>query len=501
MNAVSWKTSTPFALAILVVLAGLIHIPFQFNSYYGEPDAARLVNDALLWLRTGMRTVAFSEYRYYTSPGYIWLAKQLIPLSSLSGGHPALYLNALNQVVIILIVIPAFIFYRRLTDHLTAFLSTVVLSFIPAFWMSGLYGFPHLLSIFFMLWAILLYDQYLTGSSSFGWQRLIPVVLLLTASVLFKADIYLSAVVIVGLNIYRQKLMRQQLLVATGVLLIPVLISLAISKLLLWGAPSTVTYLQQWNQEWGVYPSNYYLRGNIEGIFMSMGALSIPVFLLSFIYLARSRRYSLALLLFVWAMIPLLFWSSRAGDSSRHHAQVSLAIALGVGIFLRGITKEPSRCFALMLVLIGTNYFFFPPSSSTLKASGDLARSSQLIKERVAQFHDKAEEFTEIDVGKKALLCNRKTCAYVENEILLAADVINNVELSFVPGCKKYKGGCQMKTYSYTMRGKEYESNIISVERQDENLMVPSTLSLIASNLRDQGYRVYSSEYGTSTLR
>ena len=56
------------ALLAAMVCAVAIHLPAPMSFYYGEPDAAMLVSDALLWVRGGIRTSAVSEYRYYSRP-------------------------------------------------------------------------------------------------------------------------------------------------------------------------------------------------------------------------------------------------------------------------------------------------------------------------------------------------------------------------------------------------------------------------------------------------
>src|SRR5690349_13895040 len=55
------------ALLGLMLFALAVHLPARLGDLYGEPDAARLVNSALLWKRAGLRMEALSQYLYYTS--------------------------------------------------------------------------------------------------------------------------------------------------------------------------------------------------------------------------------------------------------------------------------------------------------------------------------------------------------------------------------------------------------------------------------------------------
>src|SRR5919107_2946007 len=93
----SWGRTAP--VLFLVLFALVVHLPPQMDGLYGEPDTARLVNDALLWTRAGVRDSAFSQYRYFTSAGYIWLVTQLLPVARWLGVPIAAVLNALNLAI------------------------------------------------------------------------------------------------------------------------------------------------------------------------------------------------------------------------------------------------------------------------------------------------------------------------------------------------------------------------------------------------------------------
>jgi Dolichyl-phosphate-mannose-protein mannosyltransferase len=466
-------------MAGLIGLAVAIHAPFHFGSHYGEQDAARLVNDALIWLKTGVRTVSLSEYRFYISPGYIWLAKQAVSLAKVTSVHPALYLNTINMCVAVLVVVPLFFLFRGLVGLESGVLSITFLSLIPTFWQSGLYGFPHLPALLFMVCALWAYDLYLTNQEEQRIRNLILMGLLLTISILLKADIYLSTVACLGLLIYRHRFSRKDLLLLGGVLSLPVILSGVLSQSLLANSPSTITYLTQWNSQYDLAAERLLSVDGVRGLMMSMGILSVPVFLVALVFWVMRKRYSLALLLALWATVPLAFWVFRAGDSSRHHFQASVPVALGIGTLLGNINWKPGWRYAALIGLILVNYFAFAPSSSTSRASGNLAQSSRMISERVAQYHRAAEAYTNVDADKRVIL-GGFTNAYAENEILWTAKSVDSV-----------KRGDQLSydatEIRYTINGKSHLASSLRVS--------PEELSAVARAYLLAGYRVFSMEY------
>jgi len=470
-------SSTVLTIIVLLGFATIIHAPFHFGNLYGEQDAARLVNDALIWLTTGVRSESLSEYRFYVSPGYIWLAKQAVLVAKATSVHPAFYLNTLNVLAAILIVIPIFLLFTRLVGHEGALLGTIFLSLVPTFWQSGLYGFPHLLSMLFMATALLAYDRYLTSQAG-KVTDLLLVILLLTISIFLKADIYLSTIVLFGLIIYRRRFSLAYLLSAGVMVIVPIILSLATSHGLLANSPTPIDYLTKWNTQWPVAPGRLFWGGRIDIVMMSMGQLSILVFFASLVFLLVTKRYSLALLLSLWLVVPLSFWVFRAGDTARHHFQASLPVALGIGVLLGSLRWKSVR-YASLLGLILVNYFSFMPSSSTVRTSGNLAQSGRMIKARAAQYHEAAHRYAEADGDNKVIL-GGLTNPYVDNEILYRAQTVESVKRLDALGYETIE-------IRYTAGGKPHVSTSVRVRLE--------TLRAAADLYQRAGYRVYSIEY------
>jgi hypothetical protein len=477
------RTATWTVLAALMVLAAVIHLPFHFGSSFGEQDTARLVNDALIWSKAGIRSESLSEYRFYVSPGYIWLAGQ-VHRAAETPTATTFYLNTLNTAGIIAIVVPLFLLFRRLIGEPGAIVATALLSIVPSFWQAGLYGFPTLLALFFLVCALLVYDRYLTNERRFA--SLAAVTALLTCSVLLKADVYLATCVFLPLMLHRARLTRKELMLGAVVLLVPVAVTFGLARLLLADSPNTVEYMAAWNSQYRPYPGRFFSRAGILGLLKSMGAFTVPLFAISIAYLIVGRRWSLVVMLCFWAAAPLAFWVFREGDSARHHLPASLPMSIAIGAFLAGVPFLAGwRRFAVLGALVTANYFWFPPSDSTYVTSGNLIASSRLIETRVAGYHDAARQYADVDAEHKVIF-GTSTNPYVDYEILARAESVESVT-------RHAPYGFDSIEIRYTLHGRPRRSTSVRIGRGE----IPAA----AAAYSGAGYRVYSMEYDLNARR
>ena len=480
VDATHSKITLPLALGLATVLAIVLHVPFHFGHLYGEPDTARFVNDAIIWAQTGIRTVSLSQYRYYISPGYIWLAKVALDFSEASGIHPGFVLNSLNVVAAIIITPLIFLLCNRFLGVIASLCSVVVLSFIPSFWLAGLYAFPHLLGMVFMVSALLIYDRYLLGRMPLVW-AIAPTIFFLTTTLFLKADLYLSAIAIGGLIFYRQQFNTRHLIVTAVIIAIPVIILATVSSALLTDSPSTVKYMSKWNTRFPVDLNYSLIRFHIRGILRSMGVLSMPIFALSLVMLCRAKRYSLAILLASWAAIPIIFWFFRAGDSARHHFQSTIPVAIGIGTLMETIlAKNWWRCWSIVTGLVLINFFYFPPSGSTTRPSGNLFSSYWLIQDKISGLHQASAVFEELNQPKKAFL-GSFTNPYFINNSLYQSNAIASVKRTDPFGFDSI----EVKYF----KNKE-KFTLAAVRIRDEK-----DAPVAASAYQQAGYRVFSIEY------
>jgi hypothetical protein len=473
-------TRTGAALLGLMLFALAVHLPAQMGDLYGEQDVARLVNCALLWTRAGLRTEALSQYLYYTSPAYIWLITLLLPGTLGALAPAAAALNTINLMGAVVITVPLYFLFRRIAGARAALIGTLFLSIVPAFWQGGLYGFPTLPAALLMVLAAWLFDRWLVGDggSRAAAPTLVACFLCLTAAILLKADVYLSAVALWGLLLYRRRWSWRNVALLALLEAAPVAALYCVATALLQQSPGAFVYAGTWNRTFPAEPGTTLTMAHAKQVVKSFGLLSLPVFAVALMILVRARQYALAALLLTWAALPMAFWVVRWGDNARHHFQSTIPVALGVGMLLARL-RVPWGYVALALVA-GVNYWAFAPSSSTLVTSGHLIRSGQLTARRVAAYHRLARSFANRDVARTAFI-GTFTNPFAENQVLSLADSVTSVR-------PVVRFAMSAEEIEYLRNGRDHLAVILALPPGREP-------AAVAAAYRDSGYAVYSIQF------
>jgi 4-amino-4-deoxy-L-arabinose transferase-like glycosyltransferase len=482
------RETSPRTAAILLGLmlfALAVHLPARMGDLYGEQDLARLVNSALLWTRAGVRTEALSEYEYYTSPAYIWLITLLLPGTHGALAPAAAALNTINLIVAVVITVPVYLLFRRLAGAQAALIATLFLSIMPAFWQGGLYGFPTLPAALFMVLAVWLFDRWLVGD---GGPRarapaLVACCLCLTAGIVLKADVYLGAVALWGLLLYRRRWSWRNAAVVALAGAAPVAILYGVSTALLQQSPGAFVYAGTWSRSYPVEPGTALTAANALQVVKSFGLLSLPVFAVALVMLVRERQYGLAATLLTWAALPVAFWIGRSGDSARHHLQSTIPVALGVGLVLTRLPIRSAWRYVALALLAAVNYSAFAPSSSTRVTSGNLIRSAQMTARRVAVYHRLARSYAGQDAPRTAFL-GTFTDPFAENQVFSLADSVTGVR-------SVVRFGMSAEEIEYLRHGRHHVSVIVELP---DPIPPGGEAAAVAAAYRETGYAVYSME-------
>ena len=125
-------------------------------------------------------------------------------------------------------------------------------------------------------------------------------------------------------------------------------------------------------------PETYYLTVLRKGLGLSAYLLPLAVFF--GFYEGIKKRKDSALLLLIWALLPLLLFSLSRDKNGWYIAQIYPAMALLLAQFLWGILKRPPWAFALAITLIFVVGFRFPPPADP---SHEIKTLAPCIQERV----------------------------------------------------------------------------------------------------------------------
>ena len=475
---------------VAMACALAIHLPVSMHAYYGEPDAAILVIDAQLWLKAGLRTTAISEYRYFTSPGYIWLVTKLLHAS---GGADVAWvgtmLNRINLVVSVLIIVPFFLLARRLVGLRAAAIASVLVSFVPTVWQGGQYGFPTLHAEFFLLWALWLYDVWLARERPWDVRSvwlLAVVCLCLCATALLKADVYIGAVALWGLLLVRHKLTARNAAALCVVGAIPVGLLYAVATALLAHSTSAASYSKTWSNKFPIRPLDELNAPHFLQLAKSMGVLTIPLFVAGVVWLVRHRRGRLAATLGAWAALPILFWFFRAGDSARHHFPSSVPIVLGAAVLIAVLPVRTAVRVAALGALLVANYMAFRPDPDTQITSGRFLASGELLEHMVAAFHRGARQYVSVDAPRKVYIGRWRRIWYVQPEVMALADTV--LGYRFV-----HRFGLTAIDVDFLRHGRRYQWTVAGATNEP-----PPVVRAAAAAYRNAGYRVFTFEFDDS---
>lgn len=461
----------------LLMLAAAIHLPFYFGARYGEDDAARIMVDALLWVKAGIRSIQFSEYRYYISPGYIWLTTKL--LSILGSAEAAMrVLNALNLAMSIVVVVPVFNLLRRRVPVTAATGAVVYLLFLASFWMTGLYGFPHFLALGTLVFALDLYDRWLLDEFVIGRRADLALIAgLLSVTVLLKADIYLSAIALPVFLLERRRVTRETMLLTAIVGLVPVVVAIACSTALLAGGPTIASYAGSWEQQYRPEASVLHDTDHTVALLRNFGVFTWPLLVLALKYAHEERRWGNLFLIAIWTFLPTVFWALRPGDSARHHVQPMIPIVLAIGLGLSTLRTRSWLAPTLILAGILINYSVARPSPDTYWPSARVFASARMIADRSDTYQRLARDFATRPDTQRALL-DGEVVPYAEAELLSRAQRV----LAVAP---EHRWGMSGVRVSILLNG---SLNTVVVARKSGG----GDGLAAATALQREGYAVYS---------
>lgn len=374
----------------------------------GEPDAARLMNDAIIWHHTG--SLPFSEYRATTSPGYLAILKCLID-AGIAHERIIGILNSVNAVVGAILISLSFFFFRLFLSSTTSFACMIALSFVPCVSVFSLYGFPSLLAYFALCLSVLLFVQSIVSSSPSALLVFSSAVALSIGTIL-KADMILLAGGYLGMLVVFDRVSRHTLASAISIVAIGAIAPIAFKLLLLpdsaSSVPKMVSFAQNWNERFPLTLSYFFSRTNIRIAVRSVGPVLAALGVLgtfSSVLKKDTRRMTWVMVLFTLPLV--VFWGLRAGNSARHMLGVSIPVVTMAGLLLRPLNawRFPRCAMAVATgAAIALNYFSISANGSTIAPSSRLVESALILRRDVSERMKYGEAITSSSANKHYLI-------------------------------------------------------------------------------------------------
>jgi hypothetical protein len=406
-----------WCLAIFIVGASLaIHIPFAVFDSFGEQDGARIGIQAVLSGHSGEleapNLLPFSAPLYLHSLFYLVKSDWILP--------PELprFMAILSLAMSAIFSASFFLFLlEQSRSPLMALTGTLGIQFVPIYWLSSLYGFPTIVALGFLMCSIVLFQYSIQRIDIFPRSLgLISSFIVFLIAVCCKVDM-IFGVPIFLVPIWNRVGPRKQKWIYSSALAIAaaivfLLFNLYAKSLTPWSnsAPS-----RQW-----INWFDHFFRG-LEMLLTQKNLLTIgtAMGIFTFWVAAAGSAFSFVTRKNIWLVlgalgvsIPVIFfWSLIGGNSARHNLMP--AVFLWIPIVAPLATRSPLWRLmwgCVILCLIAVNYFYFPPSSSTVRPSGRLIAS-------ISEFNQRVEKHSQ-QGAKVATLPESRILVITENSLI-----------------------------------------------------------------------------------
>lgn len=361
-------------LTVCVLLSLVIHGFFLFDGF-GEPDAARIGNHAILH--------RFDAQEYNI--------KRILPLYQMSiafcldRGVPAERLPVIMGLVNLLLgsfsIVPLYWILKRISSSLIAALSVLFYGFTPAFWFANLYGMPHLPAFFFLLCAAIAFIKVMDSCHAFFSYRILFPTGFLFIAFICKMDVVLYSGLFLGLVVVCKKGSFRNIAWALFVPCIALCSALIFVKIVAPEQTVNPGFMDTWHQRWPTDITAF--KSNIPP--RSVGYVFFTGAIFSCLYCIWNqtlRKYFYLAVL--WSAPAVLFWCSRWGNSIRHMmiADVMVVFLLSIVIVHFIDIKRWYICVIAVLIL---NYFLLMPvENRCVYRGGRLFESARKIE----AYHD-----------------------------------------------------------------------------------------------------------------
>ena len=395
-----------FLLIVLILACIFIHIPFLMTDYFGEPDAARIANNAFRSCFNGKLEKIVSAF---SAPLYTYVIYFLFKINVLNLSSTPYLMTLISLISSVIISAGLFIFLYRLTHSVwPAVCTTLFLQFNPVFWFNSIYGFPTMVSLALCMIAVICFLHALTTTGIHYKLSLISIsFILFVCAVLTKIDsIFVSALFCLPIWLMdyssKKKLLWTLLLFGITICIfvlfnyIATPLSFHTTALGKWG---------DWQREFSI-DFGYFLSATNRAILLhSFGMFTLPLSIVGIVFLWRDKRLRTLLFWFIMTTVPLVvFWGLRDGNSGRHNLIPCVFLFCIIG--LPTATRMRYLWCVLLVAMTITNYFWFPPSNSTVCPSGNIVSSSQLLAEKYERIHKTGKQLARLADWKMAVVGN-----------------------------------------------------------------------------------------------
>jgi hypothetical protein len=399
-----------YHLSLLLIISAVSHVPFVLQGF-GEMDATKIAVSVIDIMNSGAESALANIYFSDVIPLYVFYLKISMILFDNNYSHLPLVMNYTNAILGTLTVIPAFLLINMLFKNSTvAFCSVLALIFAPSFYQATIMGFPHLVSLFFLMISLCFYLSGLDSSyKNTVHLMMILSCIFLTIAFLFKADYVLAAGIYPGFLLMRKITAKVKIISAFFVIFMAGILFLLFRHLIL-GPTGGTTMSADGMSRWfdffftglGIVTSPALFKYQVTPIMYGAGIITFFSGIASLMYLLFKRNFNVIIFILAWTAVPTFLWFVIGGNNARHNMLSVLPLLVVIIICLCELA--PRFVIPLTVILILGNFFVTSPSSSITRPSGNLFASHSILEKRMGEFHARASEIAGIQGDKIAVL-------------------------------------------------------------------------------------------------
>ncbi|MHC5859600.1 hypothetical protein [Nostoc sp.] len=330
-------------LLMLIGMASLFYLNIVYKDTLGERDSFRMAMGIIDSITSNKPLGSSMLYGRDISFAYFVLLDFFRPIFKTNLALIIPFMNYINALSAIFMVIPFFFLVRRYWGTSVALLANILLMFIPVWRVTGQYGHPMTGAILFMFIGLALIGyRSILKSMRLGWKKLILLDVLIIGNfalcLMFRMDAILMFPLIPACLFLENYPFNFKKIVSFSILysFLPVIVFKVMQSQLPYIENSNGIFdqLLLWNN-----PVRYVdnsLSGTLRVIW-GLNPLLCLIFLLSCIYLVyKKHSYSYLFFILPTVLLNYIFWLPNP-TPARHFIYLSPVVAISIAIFLVNI--------------------------------------------------------------------------------------------------------------------------------------------------------------------
>ncbi|MEH2378284.1 MAG: hypothetical protein V7K27_05165 [Nostoc sp.] len=334
------QNHTIVLIITLLGLASIFYLSIVYKDTLGERDSFRMAMGLIDSITSNKPLGSSMLYGRSISFAYFVLLDFFTPIFKTNLALMIPFMNYINALSAICMVIPFFFLVRRYWGTAIALLANILLVLLPVWRATSQYAHPMTEAILFMFIGLALigYRSFIS-SLRLGWNRLILLDVLIIAAfalcLMFRLDAILMFPLIPACLLLENFPLKK--IVSTSILYS--FFSLIIFKVM----QSQLPYIDEksngifdqlllWNNPARYIDIDNFLHGN-QLFISSLNHLLCLIFLISCIYLLYKRNYSYLFFILPTVLLNYIFWLPNP-QPARHFIYLSPIVAISIAIFL-----------------------------------------------------------------------------------------------------------------------------------------------------------------------